>query len=100
MGRRLTVLRVLTGEEELAEGAADALGAGVREADLGRSVKHIWDVDEVFGAPVERVSEADPLQCTLALVKWVRCGGRGCRRTRCWEVDVGEASPLRMKRIR
>ena len=34
--RRLTVLHVPTGDEELAEGATVALGAGVGEADLGR----------------------------------------------------------------
>ena len=45
-----------------------------------------------------RVGEADPVQCTVASVKRHKCGER--QQTRCGAMDVGEASAVRIKRIR
>ena len=45
-----------------------------------------------------RVGEADTVQCTVASVKRHKSGER--RRTRYGAMDVGEASTVRIKRIR
>lgn len=45
------MFRVLTGDMEVGEGTAVAVGAG--EADLGGSEKACWAVDEVFSAPAK-----------------------------------------------
>jgi hypothetical protein len=54
----------------------DAVVAPVRLRSLSVAVKQISGGRRYFSAVDERVGDVDPVQCTVELMKLVKCGGR------------------------